>query len=567
MNKEKKFPILGSAVILLLIFVVIAGTILFINYQPKEKDPDQSAIQDLNTFDPSAEISKEVLELTSLEIEQDTSAMTKVYTEEVQSAVEATISDLKKTQYTFDDILAIMNPYYTNTTGLYLYFTTKEPLQLTYTIHTDNATDFTRTLNPGTDTGLTTEHEYQIIGLIPGVENEITLSLYDETGALANKKIFTCKAPDSLGKADFQMLNVTKGTSTEEVSEGLYTVLGNDIYEGDTSFVFLYDNEGNLRMEMPIISYRSHRMIFDENTMYLSIAADKMIGINKLGKVTKIYDTGDYTLHHDYIFNSEGNIWVLATKPKSGTQQDLIIEIDLDTGEIKEVLDLADLFGDYKKTTSIPEGKDSLDWMHINSIQKMEDDSILISSRETSSIIKISGMNSEPKIEYMLGSKDFWKESGYDSYVFDRDGDFILQSGQHSLSYAPDESLPEGQYYLHLYNNNNAISTTQPDFKWDEYDYYQGSGTGSKGDNSYYYKYLVDEKAKTFKLISKIDVAYSGYVSSAQEYKDNIIIDSGSQFTVYEYDKNQELIQKLVGTGERYYYRVYKYDYDGFWFQ
>ncbi len=45
-----------------------------------------------------------------------------------------------------------------------------------------------------------------------------------------------------------------------------------------------------------------------------------------------------------------------------------------------EVLDLGDLFGEYKKTC-VKNSSDELDWMHINTIQYIGNGSVLLSSK------------------------------------------------------------------------------------------------------------------------------------------------------------------------------------------
>ena len=87
-----------------------------------------------------------------------------------------------------------------------------------------------------------------------------------------------------------------------------------------------------------------------------------------------------------------------------------------------------------------------------------------------------------------------------------------------------------------------------------------------RGDESYYYKYLVDENAGTFKLVESLPVTYSGYVSSVQQTGGNLIINSGSKFKTSEFDRNHNLIQTLTGSGETWWYRVFKYTYSGYWF-
>ena len=93
-----------------------------------------------------------------------------------------------------------------------------------------------------------------------------------------------------------------------------------------------------------------------------------------------------------------------------------------------------------------------------------------------------------------------------------------------------------------------------------------GKAMDSRGANSSYYKYLIDTSKRTFSLVDVIEVDYSGYVSSTQEYKGNIIIDSGSTRTTWEYDQDGELIQQINVVGNNWVYRTYKYDFVGYWF-
>ena len=104
--------------------------------------------------------------------------------------------------------------------------------------------------------------------------------------------------------------------------------------------------------------------------------------------------------------------------------------------------------------------------MHINTIQWMGNGSVLLSSRETSSIIRVNDIYGTPTLGYMIAEKSFWAGTQYESLVFAKDGEFTIHGGQHSVSYVEDDSLPEGQYYLYMFNNNIGISETRPDFDW-----------------------------------------------------------------------------------------------------
>lgn len=485
-----------------------------------------------------------------------------VYTLDYQNTISEKIEEQKSSQeYTIDDPLIIADPYGTNTTGLYVYFTTDTATELSYTVSADGYEDFTQTVSGG----YTTEHEHQLVGMIARETNTITMTLTDESGNETG--IFTLEytAPELLGDEENGQLEVTSGDSSEALSDGFYTMLGNRTEEDNeqVDFILIYDNNGTLRSEIPIRSYRSCRLLFDGATMYYSTSADQIAALDNTGQITALYDTGDYNLHHDYIFGSDNDFLVLATDTTSNTEEDRIISIDRESGEVTELIDLADLFADY--FNSLENDEEDFDWMHINSLCLVGEDSLILSSRETSSIIKINDIYSDPSVEYLISSDEFWDGTGYENLLLKQIGDFTLQAGQHCVTYETSDELSDGQYYLTMYNNNNATISTR-DYDYDSDENYDGTYSGAEGDESFYYKYLVDENARTFTLVDSVPVTYSGYVSSVQQLGDNLLTDSGSAFEASEFDKDHNLIQTLTGAGATWWYRVFKYDYSGYWF-
>lgn len=484
-----------------------------------------------------------------------------VYNEKNQKKVQEALEKQKKSgTYTEDNMLVKYNPYGTNTQSLYIYFQTEDAVSVSYRVHVadDSIEDFSQDVYQKKK--YQKNHEFQLIGLIPNKENKITITMKTKDGSEI-RRTFTYKMGDLLGSEETK-LETTKGTSKQKLSDGLYVVMGND--SDSLDFMYYYDNHGILRGEVPIIGYRSHRLLFDNNSMYYSISQTQIARVNRLGQVMKVYDTGIYNLHHDYVFDDKGNILTLATDTTKKTEEDVVIRINQKTGQVSNVLDLEDLLGDYK-TSLGKDDEDGLDWAHINTIQWLGDDEILLSSRETSTIIKIKQLYDNPKIDYMIGDETFWDGTGYESLLLKKKGDFTIQGGQHSITYVKDSSLKEGQYYLYMYNNNIGVSESRPDFDW--------SGIGldnsnaSKGDASYYYQYLVDEKKGTFQLTDSFQVPYSGYVSSAQNIGNNTVMDSGLAGTFGEYDENHKLITNYKMKIEKFIYRVYKYDFKGFYFR
>ena len=444
----------------------------------------------------------------------------KTYNAEEQQKIADELEKKKESQeYTLSNMLIEYNPFGTNTQSLYVYFETDSAVKVSYTIHVkeDDIADFSR--NVYQDEEYQKEHEFQVIGLIPDTENTITFYITNEDGSTDTKEIVY--EMGSLYGEEAVQLDTDVKQSADKLEDGLYVVLGNDSTSMD--FMYYYDNNGVLRGEVPLLGYRSHRLIFDENSMYYSISEKKMAQVNRLGQVTKVYDLGNYKLHHDYVFDENGNMLILATD----TTQDSVEDI--------------------------------------NTIQYIGNGSVLLSSRETSTIIKVDNIYDGPVVSYMIGEKDFWKDTSYVSLLLNKKGDFTIQGGQHTITYETDESLADGQYYLYMFDNNIGISETRPDYDLASIGLKVSSAVDGK--NSKYYKYLVDENEGTFELVDSFKVPYSGYVSSAQETGDNVLVDSGLKGTFTEYDADHKAIVTYKMDYEKFIYRVFKYKFDGFYFE
>lgn len=473
------------------------------------------------------------------------------------------------------------DPFGTDTLSCYVRFATADPVTVSYEVAGRKKTGDTAKVAafshmPRDGDAPTTEHEFKVVGLIPNHKNAVTLTCTAQDGT-SRTSTFTVKTPALKGEEE-ERLAVTAGESNTPLADGLFTILGNDSSKLD--FMYLYDNAGQIRGEVPIIGYRSHRLLSPgDSSIIMSVSTTKMAQINAIGQVVNVWSTGDYELHHDYAFDDDGNLLVLAShagseadldvdraaaKKDEGERvnvEDLIIKINVTTGDVSLVADLGDIFPDLKASAKVASDGD-LDWIHINTIQWLGSGTVLLSSRETSTVIKLTDIYGMPTVDWLMGSPDFWAGSGFEDKLLQAQGDFSLNAGQHSVTYLPSsDTATTGRYQVLLYDNNFGAAESYPKFDWGQLgaavvtDY-------SKGTHSFGRIFTVDETARTYELEEQIAVPFSGYVSSAQRVgsSNSMLVASGQAKTFTEYDHYGLPIATYEMEAEKYIYRVCKYE-------
>lgn len=506
-----------------------------------------------------------VLNYSDLAIEK----MADVYQLSTQEKIQEQLLQLIESQTaTFTQPLIVSNPFLTNTTGLYLAFSTDEAVKISYRIDAQGYPSFEKNLKQNEE--YATSHQYQIIGCIPNVDNLITLTATTQDGQQQQMQFHY--TPPKLSTTSEMKYQLSKQESDESLSEGLFAVIGNQAGEKVT---YLVDNDGYIRAEMPIVNYNSMRLVFNnQQEMFMAVSDSKIVKLNALGQVKQVLDLAntDYLLHHDYILNDKNQLIALATsktaKKQAGYVEDRIITINLSTQEVTEIANFEELLPDlYQKATGIEEhsnNKGYLDPVHINSLQLTDNQQLLVSSRETSTILVLKpDEQGIYQVEYMMGDEAIWQGVGEcGQLLLEKEGSFTSQYGQHSITYETAEDLSAGQYYLSFFNNNSTIMDSRIDISLAKI------ADKTAGKTSKYMKYLVDEKTNSYKLVESFDVPYSAYVSSVQNYQNHIIVDSGQQATFAEYTNSGKLIQRFTQkTDTKYLYRVYKYDFKNYYFE
>ena len=580
MGKKKKIFIALGAVILLLIVAFVIYKLVVKQQMDEETAPRESwttetgelmetnQSQRVRIYQAPGESDLMIYQIQPQDVGNDGFTY---YNLKVQERLDMALASLKEEKdYTPEEPLAVWNPYGTGSNGLYLYFEAPgEGLTVHYRIHTqeEGIPDFEADANAGTGT----EKEFLVIGLVPGTVNELEITLNAADGTEVSTVTYRVEAPKTASGYNV-VLEETEGTSRQELTEGLYYTLGIQGYYGH---MFLFDNDGVLRYEMLLDGYKPDRVLFDDGEMLLCVSANQIGKVNSLGRVTKLYTLNGYVMHHAYCYGEGGPLLVLATRKNSRDDgvMDRILEVDMETGAVTEIVDLRKMLPDYYSTAKKVTETDPFfwqagtrDWIHVNTIDYMDDDSIVLSSRETSTILKIRDLHGEPQLGYLIGDSSYWEGTGYEGYSYEKVGDFADQYGQHTVTVVEEPGMEEGTYYLMMYDNNYYANSTRTD------DYEpvlpESVSTDLMGDEkpSHVYWYLVDENAGTYELVNSFDVPYSSIVSSVQIVGDNYVVNSGVSHVFGEYDSEGNMIRQFEYECTMQGYRVMKDTFEGYWF-
>lgn len=497
------------------------------------------------------------------------------YDLEVQQRLDGALQDIKAARgmsWTATTPLAVLNPFGTGSNGLYLYFETEQDTKVTYTIHVEagGISDFTAEAADYSGQEYTKRHEFQLIGLVPGERNEVTLTMTGKWGNTRQVVRFSVDMPEPSSGYPTR-LEVTEGSSDQPQAEGLFAMMRVNGYLG---YGFFFDDDGVMRYEMVLEGYGFDRLLFDGDEILTCVSSSKLARIDGLGRVTQIYTLDGYDLHHDIGYGADGELLALAEEVGGETVEDRLLSIDLETGEVTQLLDFSQLMEPYFEMTRKVGPTDDFfwqagewDWLHLNSLQYMpEDDSLIVSSRETSAIIKVKGLHSQPELDWLAGDERFWQDTPYAGLCLTQVGDFVPQYGQHCVEYLADGE-EDGVYYLAVYNNN-YWSLNSRDFTLEVAD---SVGTGlylTDDETSQVYVYRIDENDRTFALEDSFDVPYSSIVSNGSQCGDqgNWVVNSGVAMVFGEYDADGELIREYAYECTMQNYRTFKYEMN-IWFR
>lgn len=407
-------------------------------------------------------------------------------TYDIDQQIEA---ELTLGNYSLENPMVVLNPYKISPlTGLVL-FQTEENCRVRVTVKGK-----TKEADISGELPAATSHRVPLAGLYPNMENMVILELLDTDGNVTETrelKVQTSGLPESL----HGMVKPVK--TSGESAFGLTMVYGQKCL-----LPFAYDSAGDIRwyLEKETGNYGLYhlsngRILFQDTGGYAPSQqkpqTTNIYEMDYLGRTYNLYYLPNGS-HHEIIEKEPGGNLLALTSSLKGHFEDEIIEIDRETGEIVNELELEDVFGE----TYV----DKMDWAHINTVSyQKEDDTILISSRNLHSGIKINWTTHE--LVWILCAPEFWEGTEFEDYVLQPVGDFNWHYQQHTV-YQLDADLDQNQDTVEIsLFDNHWITSRKVDY-FDELP------------DSYLTTYAVNEEEMTVTQLKMLSVTKSKITSN-----------------------------------------------------
>ncbi|MGF1684080.1 aryl-sulfate sulfotransferase [Photobacterium minamisatsumaniensis] len=479
---------------------------------PKEIQPEQP----INQLLPSYTLNPILRTLNSQPVNRS-----EVFDVNFQQHVADEIDDILSHEHRFDSPLLIMDPFHTNTLSLYVAFFLPIEANVSYSINTQHSEPLSHSLTilPNGEEGMRTDHQFSLMGLVPGTNNTVRIHLSDENGAHVSEVTFSLYVSDELLTGFPTHLDRDFGEAQDRLSEGYTLLQGNNFV--NNGFSFWLDNAGTVRGQVIGLS-DMWSYIRRDGYAYYNPDNRRIVKQNLLtGQIEQSFEHSGFVQHHDHQLLPNGNLIVLVSNEDDSFVEDHIIEIDVSKNEVIKVMNLRDLLVDY------PHSNNNNDWLHVNSLHYQPDDngSLFISGREVSSIIKVANYHSEPFVDWMINHQGrIWQYSEHHNLLLQESGNTIATLGQHTVGVLPNnakDDVNSGNYRLYSFNNmfanNNGGSNGHP------VDYSDIESENS----SYLSVYQIDETTRQYQQALAIEVTPKSQIrSSAQFYASNYLIGS-----------------------------------------
>lgn len=414
---------------------------------------EPTAIEATETVEPT--LQEKLLRLTMEELNSQ---------QEIEKEIAA---EYEAGDYTFDDSLVVLDPYGLSPLTAIAMFRTEEPSKISLHISAELCIDEVNF----TFEEFKTEHVIPILGLYAGQVNQVLLTAETDSGKVHQTTI-EIETGESVDEIKFRS-NKYKLWDIDAYGEGLN--FSNQI-EGSDNGKWAFDSQGNCRWYFTE-NVSGHESIFNKlcqavefdghGCFFVACGATTQnapvvyFKLNYTGKILGVW-FADNSLHHEITATNKNTLIALGNNPSTiGSEQDVVYELDLTTGEMIHFLDYKNVLMRSRKCDSVFDTQEA-DWAHLNAVVPYYDDRIIVSSNHQSTVICNDW---DGNISWMLCNPEGYPEI-YKDYILTPIGsDFEYAYGQHCVTIINDELPDDGLVDILLFDNGRDRNshTGEPD--------------------------------------------------------------------------------------------------------
>ncbi len=350
-------------------------------------------------------------------------SFTKSLVERQSYAEKEMLEELRNGNYTLENPLVKLNPYFINPLAAVVLFNTEEEVAVTIRVLGKEPEGTMQHTFPKAK-----EHVLPILGLYGGYNNKVEIELY--RGACHTIEIQTEPLSDDVPK--LIKMETTASYLRDEliiVSPALAALATGFDYQGEVRWHLNIPSVFDLkRAKNGNILIGSHRLL--KIPYYMS----GIYEMTMVGKIIKEFTIpGGY--HHDQFELENGNLLILTEDLTSETVEDMCVLVDRETGEILKTWDYKDFLDPTKVAHSGSWTEE--DWFHNNAVlYDKNTNSLTFSGRHIDSMTNIDFDTG--KLNWIVGDPECWPEE-YQKYFFKPvgDGEFDWQYEQHANVITP----------------------------------------------------------------------------------------------------------------------------------
>lgn len=344
-----------------------------------------------------------------------------------QDSALALLNEINNNDYTVDHPYLKVDPYGINPLSFLLAFNSNGTTNYTITVHSNVSDDANLSYEFGAND--------QIIAALTGlnVDGETLISIHGDDDTYFEYMLSSNPIPEDA----FANVEVVLNEKNLPNNHLIFTT------PSASGYVSAYDTNGQLRFILTQtftwdtnVNSDNELLISNETLLDLPYYFSGFYTIDLTGHVSSQYVLpGGY--HHDVDQLENGNYLVASDDLNRDTVEDVVVEIDKETGEIVKTFDLTTIL-DPNTGKSI--NWTSSDWFHNNSVEYDPIDNTLVVSGRHQDIVAIIDYDSQQLVG-LVGDPSGWDESFLPYFYTPIGDDFEYQWAQHAATYNSNHDL------------------------------------------------------------------------------------------------------------------------------